>query len=369
MSGVRRLRQILLLGAAAAICISAPASAGTRAPLPPPGAFDIHGPVVPIRDVVRDYASAGSSRKLARAGIARYPVGDAEGRTVGISVTTLCGTSFLLCNAADPQTIATFLGTLAHGDEITSLNVQITTDAEIAAECGTGAQACYFPGQARMLISGNDTTGADGATREFVLAHEYGHHVANNRLNPPFTPTINYGTKRWATYERVCQGVRSGAYDPGAEQGEAYFRNPGEAFAESFAFNRFPDAPVEFAWATSLKPDAGAYAAITADTLDPWTGPVTKNFTRNFHRGGPAAFMKKIVTPLDGNLVLKLSGKRGSNLTLILRNSSGALLQRSGAFGAAKRIHRTVCGDRSFTATVKRSRGANGRFRLKISKP
>src|SRR3954447_10679469 len=180
-------------------------------------------------------ASAASDRRLARAGATRYAVGDAKGRTVAVSVTTACSASVLACNAADPQTIATFLGTLPHGDEIGALTVQITTDPEIAVDCGPGAQACYFPGDNRMLISGNDTTGTDGATREFVLAHEYGHHVATHRSNSPFDPTVDWGTKYWATYEHVCEGVDANQLFPG-DEGTHYFENPGEAFAESFAF-------------------------------------------------------------------------------------------------------------------------------------
>ncbi len=373
---MRRLPLLTLAVALLACLTAAPASAGTRGPAPGPtpsaAAFDFSGPVVPMRDVVRDYATASSSRKLARAGVDRYPVHDGTDRTVAISVTPACATGFPVCDAANPQTIADFLGTLAHGNEITSLTVQLTTDPEIAAECGSpGAlppQACYFPSQERMVISGNDTTGTDGATREFVLAHEYGHHVANNRVNTPFVPTISFGTRRWATYEGVCQGVAAGTYSPGSEDGAAYYRNPGEAFAESFAFNRFPDAPVQWAWIDSLKPDSGAYAAITADTVHPWSGPVTSVFSRRFNRRGRGAFARRIATPLDGNFAIRLTGPRRTNFNLLLR-SGGKVMARSLGRGSNERITATICGSRSATAVVRRVGRSTGRVRLSISRP
>lgn len=367
------MRRILVLTFAVTLLASwaaAPASAGTRGPAPSAGILDFSGPTVPMRDVVRDYATASSSRKLARAGVTRYPVGDSEGRTVGISVTPLCSSNFLLCNGADPQTIATFLGTLVHGDEITSLNVQVTTDQEITVECAPGAQACYFPSQERMVISGNDTTGTDGATREFVLAHEYGHHVANTRRNPPFSPTIAWGTKRWGTYERVCQGATDGTYEPGAETPDSsYRRNPGEAFAESFAFNRFRDAPVQWGWIDSLKPDAGAYAAINADTLRPWAATTKTVFARRFGRRGRASITRRVKTPLDGTFALKLTGPRRADFDLLIRDSAGKIVDRSQRRGTTESLRGTVCGTKAFTAIVRRIGHVGGRFRLAIFRP
>lgn len=351
------------------LCAAGSSQAGTLQPHPPSGLFDVSPPADGVRDSVIRAPAARAPRLAPRVGDGRYAVGDAKGRTVAISVTSACASSALLCNSADPQTIASFLGTLVHGDEISSLNVQLTTDPEIAAECGSGAQACYFSGQSRLLISGNDSTGADGTTREFVLAHEYGHHVADNRFNPPFTPTINYGPKHWTSYERVCEGARAGTYVPGAEEGDAYFRNPGEAWAESFAFNRFPDAPVQWAWIESLKPNAQSFAAVTEDTLHPWAGPTRSVFSRRFHATGRAKFAKKIKTPLDGSLVLKLSGKAGENLNLTLRDSSGRRVRSSTGPTSNERINYTVCGGRGFTAVVKRKGPATGRFRLAVSRP
>jgi len=370
MSTVSHLRRVAALALVLALHGAGSASASSRQPPPPAGLFDISAPAQAVRDAVLPRADARGTRIAARAAEGRYPVDDAQGRTVAISVTSACAASVLLCNSADPQAIASFLGTLVHGDEMSSLNVQITTDPEITSECRSpSVQACYFSGQSRLLISGNDTTGTDGASREFVLAHEYGHHVADNRFNPPFLPTVNYGPKYWTTYEHVCEGVRAGTYVPGAEEGDDYFRNPGEAWAESFAFNRFPDAPVKWAWIDSLKPNAAALAAVTRDTLRPWAGPAKTVFSRRFRKGGAASFTRRIKTPLDGSVVLALSGHPGENLNLILRNGAGRVVKRSIGPTANERINYTACGDRGFSAVVKRAGPAAGRFKLTISRP
>src|SRR5213076_326793 len=62
------------------------------------------------------------------------------------------------------------------------------------------ADGCYFPDTGEIVTVGEDT---QWGTVEQVVTHEYGHHIANNRVNDPW-PAIAYGTKSWATYEGVC---------------------------------------------------------------------------------------------------------------------------------------------------------------------
>jgi hypothetical protein len=218
-----------------------------------------------------------------------------------------------------------------------------------------------------MLISGDDSTGPDGATREFVIAHEYGHHVAEHRTNPPFNPAIDWGPKHWASYERVCQGVRQRRYFPG-DEADHYYENPGEAYAESSAFNRFPNAPVPWEWTASLKPDAGAFAAIQADVLHPWTHRVVKTF-RGRLAPGQRQVTKRIRTPLDGNLSLTLNGRPGSELDLELLSAKGRVLRRSAGLGPDEAIDYTVCGSSRLSAVVKRGGRGSGRYRLVVHRP
>ena len=219
---MRRHTAAAVLGAAAALLAASPAIASesppTRAPRASFDPFAAPRPSVPVRDTVFERTNLAAARATATSSARRYPVHDGRGRRVTIGVSGSCTPAN--CDAANPQKIANFLGTILHGSEMNLLRVQLVSDNEMASICGSGALACYFAGQNQMFLGGNDDVGPDGATREFVLTHEYGHHLADHRRNPPFTPTIDWGTKRWASFERVCQGVRIGAYFPGDEGGQ-----------------------------------------------------------------------------------------------------------------------------------------------------
>jgi hypothetical protein len=334
------------------------------------GAFAVPTPTAPVRDVVIEHPTRALARATASANFARYPVNDGAGNSVDITVSPTCS---LLCDPAqrDPQTIANFLGTLAHGSEINQLAVQVVTPAEIAAQCGSpDAQACYFPAENQMLINGSATTGSDNATPDFVIAHEYGHHLANHRSNAPFgNPSTDYGPKNWASWAGVCAGVRAGRYFPG-DEGAHYRDNPGEAFAESYAHNRFPTDPVPWEWPDFPAPDGGAYAAIQTDAVSPWTGVHPVRRKGHFgHRRRVRKQTKGFTTPLDGDLTVTLKGPDKADLGLKLKGPDGSVVARSDGLGSHEQVHFTVCGERSFTAVVRRHGHKRARYKVTALEP
>ena len=326
-------------------------------------AFALPRLTLPPRDVVIAHPSRGAARASASGPLAREPVHDGAGRS--IEVINQCAPVPLDCDAT-PQEVATFLGTVAHHDEINLLTVVLTPPAGVALQCGSAAaQACYFPSLQRMVINGNKAPAPDGASWEFVIAHEYGHHLANNRSNPPFdSPAVDWGPKRWASYAKVCPGVRAGRYFPG-DEGHLYFQNPGEAFAESFAFNRFPTASVPWHWTAFPVPDAGAFAAIQRDALDPWAGnEVRRRQGRYGKKRRPRLKVKSFETPSDGMLLVTLRGADRARLSLTLRGSDGELLGRSNGPGSREQVEYLLCGERGVSAFVKRRAGKKTRFRV-----
>jgi hypothetical protein len=317
------------------------------------------------RDTLIEVPSAGSASISASAEENRYPINDGSAETVAISVTEACQA---VCNADDPQQIADFLGTLIHGPEMELLTVQLDTPSQIEFDCGYGAQACYYGGENKIVLNGDDSPAPEGASREFVLAHEYGHHVARHRESPPpFPGAIDWGTPSWASYENVCQGSRAGALFPGNE-GLHYFRDPGEAFAESFAHLRFPESGVPWRWVRSLEPDAGALEAIREDTLNPWFGrSAFKLRGRAPPRHGGAA-VRAFGTPLDGTVSLRPVGQPRYRLSLL--SPAGRVLRTSRhglSFG--HQLNYTVCGQSRLRVAVRSSRRSGGAFKLQIQRP
>jgi hypothetical protein len=248
------------------------------------------------------------------------------------------------------QARADFVGSLVHGSEIATVKIYFAPPAEVAILCeAQEVDGCYFPATGDIFTVGENTP---WSTVEEVVAHEYGHHVATNRLNNPW-PTVAFGTKRWATYEGVCQKETSGVAFPG-DEGEHYLQNPGEAFAESFMHLNevklgLPETP--WAYDPMFMPDATALAAIEQDVIKPWTKETVKSFSGRFTRRGQQKTVT-FKTPLDGVFAAQLHGPRGSKLTV-----SGPRVVKRYSAGLSAAL---VCGQRTVTARF--TAGGAGRY-------
>jgi hypothetical protein len=346
------------------LLLAAPAAAATRLPPAPRDLFDVPRPAVPPLDVVRQMPGEAGARIASTASGQRYSIGDGSEDTIAVDVTSACEQE---CTAADPQAIADTVGTFIHGAEVDLLTVQLDTPFQLGFDCGFDAESCYYSGENKIVLSGDEEVDSGGANREFVLAHEYGHHVAQHRqIPPPFGAAINWGTERWSSYEHVCQGHREGALFPGNE-GSHYYEDPGEAFAESFAHNRFPDMPVSWSWDPALRPNAAAFRAIRADTLSPWEGRTSFTVSGRVPRRGAA--VEEFRTPLDGEVSV---GPANPSLgyELAIRSPSGKVLRNSReGVSFHHRLDYTVCGQSRLRVAVQ-AHGAPGRkFHLTIQRP
>lgn len=218
--------------------------------------------------------------------------------------------------AAD-QALANFFGSLLHNFELDGLlHVYVATPPEVPALCGGEAAACYFLETRQLIVVGEESFG--GLPTDYVTAHEYGHHIANFRSNRIFgRSAVDWGTKGWASYEGVCPGVLAGRYTLSTATSEEYFRHPGEAFAEAYAYYHYPGL-IPWEWVSSLLPNQESFEQIKLDVEDPWSGP--ERFVRRGRVAsrGDRADTFHFKTPLDGKIRLKLRGPRGSDLDLVL---------------------------------------------------
>ena len=265
-----------------------------------------------------------------------------------------------------PQRWADYLASLVHGDELASLTAYLAPFDEVQSICGDDALACYSS-QAQTLVAPAENPGAD-LTTEAIVAHEYGHHVAANRLNTPWR-AIDYGTKRWATYMNVCAQAATGDVYPGAEDTEHYALNPGEGFAEAYrVLNQQQLGQPLFAWqivSSTFFPDATALQLIEQDVRTPWTGPTTVRVS-----GSLAARKSRtspVATPLDGTARVALRVSRGAVTADVLAGTKRVARVTVSAGRAGSRSV-TVCGQRSLRLRLTAGRRAS-RYVATVARP
>jgi hypothetical protein len=289
----------------------------------------------------------------ARAAAAERQFTTPSGVSLGIAVSPL-----LVEGAFISQSYADFLDSLEHGPELAQLKVYIAPADEIGELCGAEAMACYSPDGFRMFVPSEELEVSTGITTSYVIAHEYGHHVAAFRSHAPFD-ALAYGPKHWASYQRVCAGARNGYFAPG-DQAERYQENPGEAWAETYAQLRYPG--VRWFFADALAPNRGALAAARRDVLSPWTEGRSQTFSGRFRRAKTRRYTLPVT--LDGALAIELDGPARAQLDLRL-DAAGKTLARSRTRGSDDTLALpAVCrdaGERLQVTVVRRSgRGAFG---------
>jgi hypothetical protein len=267
----------------------------------------------------------------------------------------------------DPNVIAqrwtSFFESLVHGPELSVLNAYIAPLAEVQSICGgTDVLGCY--GADRLVMPDQ---GADGIASTSIAAHEYGHHVAFNRNNPPWV-AVDTGPKRWATYERVCPRTAAGTAFPGAEDAN-YPLNPGEAWAETYRVLNETAAGLPLTWPivdSSFQPDAGALAAAREDVVDPWTAPTTSVSKVRFATRA-RSWTLQVTTPLDGNLTAQVQ-PGSDDVRLLAPDGRTPLAQGTWSSSGAKALDYVICGQRSLVVRVTRHTSAR-RFALRLSLP
>jgi hypothetical protein len=351
-----------LVAIIAAICLCGSTAVALAAPVqpsgvftpgvvePPPPGLTLHGDVV-------WHSPAANSAAVSAENVDVQNIPTADGLHVRVETSP-----HYLPSLEYDEGLVGFLDSLLHGNELNNLRVYVATPSEMAHFCGGLAAACFIPNEGRIYIVGEENFG--GFPTTYVLAHEYGHRIEAKRRNPPFPGgPLFWGTKRWASVEGVCRGTLAGKYAPGNE-GRYYFQNPGEAFAEAYAWSQFGSGIVEWRWIPSLHPNAAAYAAIRSDVLNPWAPELLERQGRL--TSGRARHTYPLRAKSDGQLQVSMTGSGGLDLGLF--DSHGRLLAVSARRSSSERLNYVVCGDRNLRLVVL---GSNppGHYRLKISMP
>jgi hypothetical protein len=370
----------------AALALSAAALAGAAPASPAATREPLRDALASARDPARAFDSAvrprpAALRAMVRRSARRYASAADEFQISSDSY-----------GAAELESVAAVLRSLDHGPEMAELSVFVATPEQIGEACGAEVLACYFPAVDEMVVSGVDRPVA-GVPRDFAIAHEYGHHIANTR-DGGAQPAIEAGTVRWATYERVCQLTRRGRLFPG-NQGAHYWEDPEEAFAQSYAHLSLPAARVSWQYTPLLRPTAVSLAKIHADVAHPLSGPVDESWGGSIAapapqpaasagvRSGPVGIAagqavgdppgvasRLVRTPLDGPVTVSLQAAEGAGLALSVRDPvNGRVLARSvtGPDGGA-RIAYSNCGHAALRLELRATSGP-AEFRAAIARP
>ena len=263
---------------------------------------------------------------------------------------------------ATHQSWAEFMTSLLHGPELARVTVIFLTSEEIARTCGFIALACYNASSERIYAPREDDP--EGISARAILAHEYGHHVGRNRLNPPWRG-IERGTKRWSSYLGVCARSRNGSL------GAAYESDPAELFAESYrVLNEVRAGQTPSPWLVvdpSLYPDDAALRLLEQDIVQPWVANTTTSFRGVFRPGSAPRVSYRVATPYDGTFTVRLTAPTAGRFRVAVYDSGGRVLARSPT--GSRVATGTICGQRSLVVRIERVVRGFGSFTVTASKP
>jgi len=365
-----RLIPILVCAALALFGLAATASAAPE----PWGLMQLRAKGVPLpehpafRDTILRHPSH-KARAAAAAGT-DLVLNAPDGTALTVTISNAYGVT--PTSQAAGQNAVNFLASRVHGTELGLLKVFVGPPSEISSICGEGdasVLACYDPGDNRMYVPG-ETPPNSPVPLEYIITHEFGHHIANHRRNA-VGPAFNLGPEYWATSQFICAGALSQppVFFPG-DEGEHYPLNPSEGWAESYAHlpeNGFQSAPIQTS--PLFHRDQAAFDAIRRDIFQPWTGNVTRTVTGSLGRKSQQRF--GLVVSLDGPVVARLHGPRAANYDLQVR-LGGEVVDRSSTPGSNDRVGGTLCAapqqpppNRLTIVVVRRS--GSGPFKLKLT--
>ena len=303
------------------------------------------------------------------------PISRAPSIAFSLAGGTRLRVSSLAYDRAQVTPIVRDISSLPHGPELAHLHLYAATGEEITGLCGEGTMACYDPASERMVVSA-ESEEVGGISRASVIAHEYGHHIANNRAGGIWS-AFDEGTLRWSTYERVCERKREGLAFPGNE-GAHYWENPGEAFAQSYS--QLVDPQSTWNYSPLFAPDPTALRKLREDVVDP-VEPTETTWTHGDPgRPGDAAIgdalaldptsvSTELKVPYDGRVRVRLrAGAARFRLSLVDPATGETLAEADPGTGGITRLRYADCGLRS-VQLVATPLGADAPFTASVRIP
>jgi hypothetical protein len=197
-----------------------------------------------VRRLLPFVAAVASLAFAGPAAAAEVLLHDNEGRQMRFDVRA---------EGADAEWFAALLRPAPHGDEISTIRINVVSREELRATCGAEALGCYSRNV--MVVPGDQTE-----ETAHTVVHEYGHHIDRARAVAG-VPEPN-GTSEWWRVRGMEQLYRQKSVERSYVSG--WDRSIAEIFAEDYAQLARPN-PNDYAIAWLGAPDETVLAALKAD--------------------------------------------------------------------------------------------------------
>jgi len=168
---------------------------------------------------------------------------DDQGRTIRFDVRV---------EGVDVEWYAALLRAAPHGDEISTLKVEVVSWDELRSTCGPDANGCYS--RRTMVVPAEQSAG-----NAHTVVHEYGHHL--DRSTPVAGVGEPNGTPEWWRARGVAELVRLRSVATSYILG--WDRSIAEIFAEDYAQLALGSSRFGIRWLE--RPDETVLAALKAD--------------------------------------------------------------------------------------------------------
>ena len=208
------------------------------------------------------------------AAAAEVVVQDNEGRSITFDVRV---------EGIDVEWYAALLRAAPHGNEISTLRVDVVSRDELLSTCGRNAAGCY--GRNVIVVSAEQSD-----ANAHTLVHEYGHHL--DRSSAVEGIAEPNGTTTWWRARGMAALVRIGSVARSYVIG--WNRSIAEIFAEDYAQLALPGSPFAIGWLE--RPNETVLASITGDL---GLGPIPEIATP------PVPVLKPLTRALKGSLAPK----------------------------------------------------------------
>lgn len=266
------------------------------------------------------------------------------------------------------QDWANFFDSLPHGPELSAVTIYLAPFAEMQQICSPEAYSCYGATQGHDIIVLLGDTPPAGVSLEDLAAHEYGHHVANSRLND-LGPAVKWGPEYWSSAENICVRQAEGTAYPG-DEADHYSLNPGEAWAETYRVMAGHDPTLWAIMDPSFYPNARALTLARRDVLTPYEGDEYVDHSGHFSRHHSRLHQEVLSVPNDGTIQIKLhsSGTLDPDLYVYKSRSARKPLVHSAHSGHSEKLNEVFCGYRHLDIVIYRFKGY-GHYSIRITAP